>query len=230
MTFPYTLVDLTHPLNENISTWNGRIGFEKKTVMDYSDQVDDIGFRIQKLTMFAGIGTHMDAPSHCTPNAATIDKFALEHLLAPCVVIDVSNKANAKFSMQADDVLAFEAEYGKIAKGSFVIVYTGWERFWNEPEKYRNDLKFPSVSRKAAELLLQRNIVGLGIDTLSPDRPDDGFGVHQTLLGNGKYMIENVANAKKLPFIGSFTMALPLKVQGGTEASVRLVGLIPVIL
>ena len=75
-------------------------------------------------------------------------------------------------------------------------------------------------------LLLKRNIAGLGIDTLSPDTPQSGYPVHQALLGEGKYIIENVANAIQLPPIGSFSLALPILTIGGTEAPIRLVAFV----
>lgn len=66
----------------------------------------------------------------------------------------------------------------------------------------------------------------VGIDTLSLDRPADGFPVHKLFLGNGKYIVENVANLANLPITGSCILALPIKVRGATEAPIRLIGLI----
>ncbi len=51
------------------------------------------------------------------------------------------------------------------------------------------------------------------------------FPVHQKILGSGRYLIENVANGGKLPAAGALIFALPLKVQGGTEAPLRLIAL-----
>ncbi len=96
---------------------------------------------------------------------------------------------------------------------------------WHTPEKYRNQLQFPSISIEAALLLLERKIVGLGIDTLSPDTPSSGYPVHQAILGAGLYLVENVANAHLLPTVGAFSLALPLSIQGGTESPMRFVGL-----
>jgi kynurenine formamidase len=124
-----------------------------------------------------------------------------------------------------DDVLFFEDEFGTIPKGAFVIIYTGWDQRWEQPEKYRNNKIFPSISLAAAEMLLSRDIVGLGIDTLSPDAFGSDFPVHQLILGAGKYIIENVANAKQLDPIGCYLFALPIKITDGTEAPIRLVGM-----
>jgi len=176
--------------------------------------------------MHEGIGTHMDAPAHCIPRGKCIDELELNDLMTPCCVLDISNHAHGRYSLTLQDIKAFETQHGAIPPGCFIIVYTGWERYWNTPEKYRNDLVFPSVSKDAASALLERHIEGLGIDTLSPDRPEDGFPVHQLVLGAGKFIIENVANATEMPPLGAYSLALPMKIQEGTEAPVRLVGMI----
>ena len=108
-----------------------------------------------------------------------------------------------------------------------MIFWTGWDRYWKQPEKYRNNLVFPSISVEAADFLLtERNITGLGIDTLSPDNPANGYPVHKLILGANKYIVENIANAGSLPPVGSYSLVLPMKIKDGTEAPVRMVGLI----
>jgi kynurenine formamidase len=220
----FNFIDLTHALSSEIPNWSGTCGFQYKVKHDYSDSVADVKFRVHEVEMHSGIGTHMDAPAHCIQGGLAIADISLENLIIPCSVIDVSKKAHEKYSVTTEDIIIHENDYGKILPNTFVIVYTGWERFWNQPEKYRNELVFPSISRQAAELLLDRDIVGLGIDTLSPDRADDDFPVHQLILGAGKYIIENVANAKNLPPVGAYVCVLPIKIKEGTEAPVRLIG------
>jgi len=106
------------------------------------------------------------------------------------------------------------------------MVYTGWSAFWNNPLKYHNNHAFPSVSIEAAEFLMHRGVFALGIDTLSADRPDNGFLVHKCFLGTGRILIENVAHLDQMPPYGAFIMALPLKIKNGTESPIRLVGLL----
>lgn len=222
----FILIDLTHTLTAKIPSWNGRCGFQHDVKLDYADCTTDVKFKVQQIKMHAGIGTHMDAPAHCIPGGKTVDELPLEQLVASCVVIDISAKAHERYSLSVQDIVDFEAQHGKIQKNTFIIIYTGWDRLWNQPEKYRNNLVFPNISIEATELLLIRRIIGLGIDTLSPDRPEEGYHVHQLLLGNGKYIVENVANAKQLPPTGSHSLALPIKNLGGTEAPIRLIGMI----
>ncbi len=226
MKFPYKTIDLTHSLHEGIPTWDGGCGFQHEISLDYKQCLTDVKFRVQHVKMHGGIGTHMDAPAHCIPGSTPIDQLQLNDMIAPCFVIDVSEYAHEDYSLSVSDIEFFEKTYGIIEAGSFVVVRTGWEKFWNNPEKYRNNHIFPSISEQAAQFLLNRRIVGLGIDTLSPDRSEDGFPVHGLILGAGKYIIENVANSASLPPVGSFILALPIKIKDGTEAPVRLVALL----
>ena len=224
--FPYRVIDLTHTLDENSPAWNGDCGFRHERKLDYDQCPGEVKFRVQQIKMHGGIGTHIDAPAHVVPGGITVEGLALNDLVRPCVCIDVSQKANAAFKLSAQDILAFESAHTRIQPEDFVIIYTGWDTYWHEPKRYHNQYQFPSLSESAVQCLLERNIAGLGIDTLSPDCPDSGFPAHKYLLGAGKYIVENVANASELPPMGFTTLALPLKGQGLTEAPLRLVGLI----
>jgi len=226
MKLPFQVIDLTHPITSNSPTWEGGCGFLHEINLDYDACPTPVQFRVQTIKMNAGIGTHIDAPAHCIPGAKTVDELSLSDLIAPCVVINISMHAHATYECLASDILTFEKKYGKIPNGSFVIIRTGWEKFWLQPDQYRNQLQFPSVSLEAANLLLARHIVGLGIDTLSPDTEASGYPVHHAILGAEKYIIENIANADKLPPTGSFSLALPILTTGGTEASIRLIALL----
>ncbi len=225
----FDFIDLTHPLTSDIPSWNGSCGFKLNILKDYDDYSDneEVKFRSQEIKMEAGMGTHMDAPCHCIPSGKSISDIPLEQLIAPCVVINVSSFAQAKTVVSKADIESFEKQYKTIPADCVAIIHTGWDKYWSNSEKYRNNLVFPSLSVEAAELLLQRDVVGIAIDTLSPDRPESGYPVHKLILGAGKYIIENVANASKLPPTGSYLIALPLNIKDATEAPMRLVGLVP---
>ena len=227
MSFPYRIIDLTHTLNESIPSWTGSCGFHQEIKLDYDLTTSDVSFRVQQLKMHAGIGTHIDAPAHCSIGKATVEQLDLNSLIAPCVTIDVSAQAHESYIVSLDDLALFEKKQGIIEPNSFVLIRTGWDQLWNQPKRYHNNFLFPSVSKEAADLLIERRTVGLGIDTLSPDRPESGYPVHATFLGSEKYIVENVANSASLPPTGSFILALPIKTRHGTEAPLRLIALIP---
>lgn len=220
-------VDLTHHLTSSVPTWTGSCGFSHEIKMDY-----DQGLRVLSYRMQAGVGTHMDSPSHFFKDTDNIGDIPLENLIVPVYIVNLAEKMEPDLQVMPKDIEAFEKKYEKIPRGSLVVAYTGWQRFWKETLKYRNPdendiMHFPSFHKASAELLVERGVAGIGIDTLSPDRPNEGFPVHKAILGNGKYIIENLTNLEKMPPAGAWIIALPIKVKEGTEAAVRAVGIIP---
>ena len=224
--FPYAFIDLTHTLHPNIPSWTGGCGFHSEIKLDY-DSSTQPSFRVQQFKMHGGIGTHMDVPAHCVPGGVAAHTMPLSLCAVPAVVIDVRLQAVESYSVSLVDVKNFEAKYGRLTPGACVLIHTGWGRLWDDGSAYHNNHTFPSVAGDAARYLVDCGIVGLGIDTLSPDRPRDGFPVHEAILGSGGYILENVANLGAMPAVGGFIMALPLKIEGGTESPVRCVGLVP---
>jgi len=220
-------IDLTHPLHPGIPTWEGSCGFQLVGNGAGSRDPAAPSFKLQSIRMETGVGTHLDSPSHLFSSGMTVELYPLEQLVAPCRVLDVSSRAAEEFVLQPDDLKDYESESGVLEAGCVVLIRTGWDRFWDRPDQYRNGLVFPSVSGAAAEGLLERGVIGLGIDTLSPDRGDSGYPVHHLFLGAGNYLLENVANLAQMPTKGAELWALPLAIQGGSEAPVRLVALAP---
>lgn len=223
----YHIVDLTHPLDEHAPTWNGSCGFRSEIKMDYEQ-----GLRVLAYKCHAGVGTHMDAPSHFIPEANNIGDILLKNLIVPCTVLNLSSRRSGDLVVSSKQILEFEKQFGKIPEDSLFFVHTGWAAFWSKPDQYRNldesgQMHFPTLSKDAAELLLERNIVGVGIDTLSPDPQGSQFPVHHLILGKGKYIVENVANLDQMPSIGAYAINLPLNIRFGAESPVRLIGLVP---
>lgn len=225
----FNIIDLTHKVHTDIPTWDMTCGYFIKTMRDYHNCPGKFKFRSQALDIRASAGTHIDSPAHCFEGARDVSEINIDELICPCVVIDVSQKANQneRYKVSIEDIENFENNHGKIKPKTFVLFYTGWSRFWDEPNCYHNNLVFPSISAEVAEILLDRQIVGIGIDTLSPDCDEKGSFVHKILLGSDKYIIENVANAQKMPPIGAYILIMPLNVQGAAESPIRLVGMIP---
>lgn len=224
----FKIIDLTYSLDENVPTWNGSCGFHQELKLDYEG-----GCRVYSYKCHAGIGTHMDAPSHFIPGGKDIGDISLEQLIVPVSLIDVRDKAHADFFLSAQDILDFEKKHGVIPPKSLVIGYTGWGKYWNDVDKYRSPdaqgkMHYPGFSAEAAELLLQRQIAGIGIDTLSPDGSHKSFPVHHLILGAGKYILENLANLDQMPSSGAYAIVLPMKVRAGTEAPVRAIALLRV--
>ncbi len=225
--FGYQLIDLCHPLTSKAPTWNGSCGFELQVKMEHS-----AGCLVHQVRSHAGVGTHLDSPLHFYPEAPSVGELPLESFFGPAAVLHLGSQSGENFSVTDGEILVWEQQHGKIEKGSFALFELGWAERWSTPERYRNlgpdgAMRFPSIDESAARLLLERGVAGVGVDTLSPDRPGSGFPVHFLLLGAGGVILENLANLAKLPPTGSWLLAFPPPWIGASEAPVRALAAIP---
>ena len=62
-----------------------------------------------------------------------------------------------------------ENAHGPLPTRAAVLVCTGWDAYRRFPDRYVGDMHFPGVSPAAARLLIERDVAGIGIDTLSID-------------------------------------------------------------
>lgn len=218
-------IDLSHALDENIPTWTGSCGFELKTFYEGEARVNQFTFHL------SSAGTHMDSPSHFCRDGKLIPELALENMLIPLCVIEAVQEADADFFLSKEHVLHYEKLYGKIPPGCFVAIHSGWDRYWKNPEKYRDVdengiIHSPGLSKEAGNVLLERGIAGLGVDTLSPDGSNMELPIHFSFLGAGKYIVENLTNLDKVPPTGAYIALFPIKIAKASESPVRAVAMI----
>ena len=138
--------------------------------------------------------------------------MSLDELIRPLVVIDISDRAAADPDTEVtrDDLRTFERRRGRIRRGAVVAMNSGWAARSTSVAAYRNVgadglQHFPGFSKAAVEWLLEeRDIAGIGVDTLSLDPGrSQTFDAHVTLLGADRYGIENLANLDRVPERGA---------------------------
>src|SRR5260221_13401773 len=105
----FRVVELTQPLHPHAPTWNGSCGFCLEIKKDY-DRI----FRVHQLKMHAGVGTHMDAPSHRIQGGASIAEIRLEQCILPACVINVSRHAGPQYEISVNDMEEHEKVHGQI--------------------------------------------------------------------------------------------------------------------
>jgi kynurenine formamidase len=183
-------------------------------------------------------GTHLDAPIHFAEGGQASHEIPLEKLMAPAVVIDITQRASADrdYRLTRDDVVAFERQHGQIRPGSIVLLRTGWSRFWPERRAYLGDdrpndasnLHFPSYGEDAARLLVgERRVAALGVDAASIDYgASKDFIVHRVAAEANVPGFENLTNLDQLPPTGAIVIALPMKIEGGSGGPLRAVAIV----
>lgn len=233
----YRLVDLTHAYNTDTVFWPSPPTQFRLEQLHFGETDGGYFYSAYRFSLPEHGGTHLDAPIHFARDRETVDRVALERLIGPVVVIDVSEKAatDRDYRVSAADVLAFEAQHGQIVSGTRVLVRTGWSSRWPDAAAYLGHatdaakLHFPSYGADAARLLVEeRQVALLGIDTASIDYgPATDFPVHRIAAAANVPGLENIAGLDALPPRGAILVALPMKVEGGSGGPTRVVALVP---
>lgn len=224
------VVDLTHTLTPRLPVWPGNPPMAMVPVSWHASG----GFGQFALGYWEHTGTHLDAPAHRIPGAATTDALAVGDLVAPLVVIDISAEA----AVDADAVVTvahiddWRSRHGEIPQRAFVAMYSGWERHLADPSAFLNlderaTPHAPGFSAEAAHYLVEQcAIVGAGVDTLSLDcGADPDYGAHTALLGAGRYGVEMLANLAAVPPTGATVVVGAPKHAGGTGGPCRVLAL-----
>lgn len=234
------VVDLSYPYNEQTIYWPTEKGFEKSTRYE---GMTDKGYYYTAYSVETAEhgGTHLDAPIHFAAERHTTDAIPLEQLLGPAVVIDITAQVaqDRDYQLAIADLEAWEAQHGDIPAETILLVRTGYGKYWPDREAYLGtaalgeaavaQLHFPGIGPEAAQWLVdQRGIKAVGIDTASIDHGQSTlFEAHRILLGANIPAFENVANLEALPATGAQVIALPMKIEGGSGAPLRIIALVP---
>ncbi len=232
-------IDLTHAFDENSIYWpTDTRGFELEELAHGHTE----GGWFYASYRYSGAehgGTHLDAPIHFAEGRHTTDEIPLERLIGPAAVVDVADKAHPDYLISVEDFEAWEAEHGRLPQGAIVLVNTGWGERYDDRAAYLGtdktgpeavpELHFPGLDPEAAQWLVdRRDIAAFGLDTPSIDYgQSEEFGAHVILYKANVPGFENVANLPELPPSGSFVIALPMKIAGGSGGPLRIVAFKP---
>jgi kynurenine formamidase len=224
------IVDLTHTLSASTPIWPGANPIQLQTLVTH----DKDGYYANQWTVHEHHGTHVDAPLHFGKGKWAADEIPEASLICPAVVIQVEARAriNPDTPVTVDDLKAWEAKHGRIPPGAAVLMYSGWEARIGDQAAYRNldaknMLHFPGFSPEAAEFLLkEREINGIGVDTLSIDLgSSQDFKVHYTMLPANKWGLENLANLGQIPARGATIFVGLPKVKGASGGPTRVLAI-----
>jgi kynurenine formamidase len=233
------IVDLSHSFDDKTIYWPTSPSSFKLTTLSHGETPGGYFYSANSFCTPEHGGTHLDAPAHFSQRGKSADQIPLRQLIAPGAVVDVSRKAasDPDYRLSLEDLKAWEKKHGAIPSGSILLLRTGWGGRWPDKKRYLGDdtpgdaskLHFPSYGKEAVEYLVQqRHVAALGVDTASIDYgPSKDFIVHRTASAAGVPGLENLAELDKVPEVGAWIIALPMKISGGSGGPVRIVALIP---
>jgi kynurenine formamidase len=225
------VVDLTHPFSPALPVYPGYRPMQVRS----RTTIEQNGYANNEVTFDEHTGTHVDAPSHFVSGAVPTDRLPVDRLIAPLVVIAIADRAatDADTLVSVDDLGRWEKRYGRIPAGAFVAMHSGWDarvpnadRFFNRDAK--GTMHAPGFGEQAARFLVdQRDICGVGVDTLSLDAgAAQKFVAHLAILGAGKYGVEMLTNLGGVPPSGATIIVGAPKHVGGTGGPARVLALV----
>ncbi len=232
-------VDLTHDFSAKTIYWPTAKPFSLEVV---SAQRTPAGYYYAANNFSAAEhgGTHLDSPVHFAEGKWTTEQIPLDRLVGDAVVVDVHTGADSSADYRVDRLAldAWERQHGAISAGTIVLLRTGWSRHWRDRGKYLGtartgpaavaELHFPGIDSAAANWLVERRIGAVGIDTPSIDFGQTStYPAHQLLFAANIPAFENVTGLDRLPPRGSYVVALPMKIKGGSGGPLRIVALVP---
>ena len=233
-------VDLTWSFEESTVYWPTNVTFKHDTVF-YG--INDKGYFYSSFKYSAEEhgGTHFDAPLHFAQGGRSVEMIPADELTGSAVVIDVSDSssANRDYIITSQDFQKWEEKFGEIPEGAIVLLKTGYGKYWGDKLKYTGteksgtegvaELHFPGLGEEAANWLIKERLVkAVGIDTPSIDHgQSQDFLAHRVLCAGNITVYENIANLELLPALGSYIVAAPMKIKGGSGSPLRLLAWIP---
>lgn len=229
-------VDLSHLVTPEIPYFPAFKPIEKEVLFT----VEKDGFFANQYTLATQYGTHIDAPIHFAQGTRALDEISVKELVLPLFVIHKESEVaeNHDYRLTVEDILAFEAQYGKIPAGSFVAFASGWSKRWHDHAQFYNkdetgQAHTPGWSLDALKILHeQRNVAAIGHETLDTDSTLD-FVKHNDLIGErywlsqNKFQVEVLNNLSELPAVGGAIFIGVPNIKEAPGFNVRAFAIIP---
>ncbi|WP_238590837.1 cyclase family protein [Paenibacillus beijingensis] len=240
------VIDLAQPLNEQTPViqlpepFANPAGFKYHKLSDY----DEAGpaWYWNDFTAGEHVGTHFDTPNHWISGRGKdgVDTMPVQNMIGEACVINVKDQCadNPDYLLTVDDILSYELSYGRIPERAWVILYTGWGEYAQNPEQFFNIGEdgmphTPGFTMEASKFLAyERKVLGAGVETVGTDAGIAGsfdvpFPSHHYMHEVNRYGLAQLANVHLLPARGAVIIATPLKITGGSGSPIRPIALVP---
>ncbi len=196
------IYDVTSSIYEGMPVYKNNLNRQPQVTTETDGHVTE-----SRICLDVHTGTHVDAPLHMINNGKTIESIQIEELVRPCKVFDLTT-VNEKITKQ-------DLEKITIEKDDFIILKT------KNSFDTKFNFQFVYVEEKAANYLVEKEIAGVGIDSLGIERDQEGDPTHKTLMSNGIIIMEGL-RLKEVEAGDYFMVAAPLKIVGTDGAPARV--------
>ncbi|SAL66306.1 cyclase [Caballeronia cordobensis] len=202
-----TLLDISPPIDTATPVWPGdtAVGIERVWRMEAGSPVN-----VARLTLSPHTGAHADAPLHYDEHGAPIGEVALDTYVGACRVVHCIGASPLVTPAHIADFL------GDVPARILLRTYT------NAPLDAW-DSAFTAVAPETIDLLAEKGVKLIGIDTPSLDPQDSKtMDAHKRIRAHGMAILEGLVLDAVAP--GDYELiALPLKFSTLDASPVRAV-------
>lgn len=221
------IIDLGHEyFNGMLNIGGPMVAFWPLETIEYYKKITQgkFGMEGRMILMPEHCGTHVDVPRHFVEGGTPVNEVALEQLILPGHLLDLTRKKNGEAITIQDLEDAERASGQKIGPGKATICWTGVDKDWGKPGFPVNR---PHVPTETAQWLVDRKITLFCTDLIGMDDPDEWWWpTHHIWLSNNICMVQQLCNLDKLVGKDFLFVCLPLKMRDGTASPVRPVALV----
>lgn len=158
--------ELTQPISHLTPPWPTYEPLQIK----FFKRLSPNGANGQLITTSNHVGTHLDGPLHFDTSGRDIASLELDKLVAPGVVVDLSDIAEDFSIYTPEDIM----ERVEVKKGDILIINTGYHKYgWDQPnaDERRYMLRHPGPSMEFVDWVKEMEIRWIGVDCGSADHP-----------------------------------------------------------
>ena len=187
----------------------------------------------QMLVMCEHHGSHVDAPAHTVPGAATLDQLPPDMMIGPYKKYDfIPYGPEAGKNMTMKEIKEIEEKDGfTVEAGDIVLFQYGWDKYYKpesrdgaERDWYGGNV--PGINEEAIKYFSDKKIKAVGSDAISTDNAYMDYTI-DVMPGHDKYWLpkgiliaEGFMNMSPAPATGLF-LAAPINIKNGSGSPIR---------
>ncbi len=218
-------IDISMAVTDGLRTNTSKPGEEVRITYDVRPTDDPPKPKtVRRVNARLHVGTHVDGPEHMVRGATRLDELPVEAFTGRAWVADMYDKV-PRGVISGTDVERAVGE--KVREGDIVIVRTGWNAHYADPDFFSDS---PVFDPAAAEWFIRRKVKMVAVDFLCDPiakasgphaGPDDPFKTRA--LGAGVLVLTNADGLDRITKDRVMLYAFPLKLVPSESGLTRAV-------
>jgi len=194
-----------------------KVAIEQVCSVDDEPTIANYKVNAFRIALSTSSGTYIHAPAELIKGAPPIDQIPVDRFVREAAVLRFPRKKQPAEPITLQELRASKVE---VKPGDAVIVQTGWEKMWNQPNFVTDS---PYFSEEALDWILAKDISLLAGDLTVYDNFKQPTGRVTRIFQQGVLVLAPLVNLFRISRDRVKLIALPLKVKGASGCSCRAI-------